>query len=797
MKKLLTLLLLALLFGMPAFAQFFSVSISGTVSDANGNALENIVIDIDVRVSPMGPSYYQSSQLTNANGFYENEIQITPNFPPQGILTVSMMDCDSSYQSYSFTYAPGINNVFEQNFTWCSNTAPTCWVGIDVDSIAGSNDLVLTAVATGTPPFTYFWNNSGGTSNPSITVTQSGTYCVAAWDTTGCGATACVTVVIGPSGNNCDVEIVLDSLGSGLALTAIPSGSAPYTYLWNTGEVTQSIPLLPNPAGVNYCVTVTDADGCVATDCFSCVQPPNCSAIIQETSAGLTIIATGGQAPYIYFWDTGETTQTILPNAPGFYCATAISADSCVATACYQYGNGCSVEIYQDSVPPGANGWELIAVAQGVPPFTYQWNQNNQQNSPNIYVTQPGTYCINVTDATGCVATNCITVGFNPCQVSIVETVFPNSADTALLAVVPANAYYYQWSTGDSLPYIIPTGPGTYCVTVIHSSGCTASACYEFGQMFGNFNLKGFITANDGSTNLLLQGTVYLYEYDNTAAGLTLYGQTAIMPNPTLPPMPGPQGYYDFGNVPEGDYLALALLAPNTPGYNDYLPTYYGDVLTWQDASVISIPHNGQLFNILLTKGDSLSGPGTINGFVSKGPGLHGGNNDRGDAIEGATVLLYDESENPLSYRLSASDGAYTFDELPYGTYKLIVDIPGLPATAAWVTISPNEPAKTMNFNVTDQGVTNAKEPAIVNAELLVWPNPVGDDLSVNVKSTVSLDLVMEVISPLGQVLRSENSKVPAGDATLHVDTGNLPSGVYLLSLRNGNERIVKRFAKR
>ncbi len=796
MKKLLTLLFALAIFGTTALTQVFQVSISGTVSDANGNPEENVGIYIDIRISPTGPSFYQTIKWTNADGFYEDEIQITPNFPSQGILTVAMLDCDSTFQSFSFTYAQGSNNTFVQDFTWCGNVLPACWVDIEVDSVAGSNALVLTAVPTGTPPFTYYWNNSGGTSDPSVTVTQSGTYCVAVWDTTGCSSTACVSVVITPPGGNCDVAIGLDTINGSLALTAYSSGTPPYTYMWNTGEVTQTVPITPNPSGIYYCVTVTDAEGCTASDCFTWTPPPACSAHIEETNAGLTAYLDGGLPPTFYYWDTGETTQTIQPNGSGVYCVTVVSAgDSCIATACYQYMAACSVEIYQDSLSPGSAGWQLIAEAQGTPPFTYQWNANNQ-NGPGLYVTQPGTYCITVTDATGCTASDCITVGATPCQVTIIETVFPASPDTVLMAVVPANAYWYEWSTGDTLPYIVPSGPGTYCVTVTHSSGCIASACYEYGQMFGNFTVKGFVTAEGGSANLSLQGTVYLYETGNSTTGLNLYGQTPLLPDPTLPPFPNGHAWYDFGAVPQGEYLALVLLAPNTPGYDDYLPTYYGDVQTWQDASVISIPHNGQLFNITLAKSDSLSGPGTINGFVSEGPGFQGGSNDRGDAVEDATVLLFDEAEKVLAFRFSDSNGEYTFDNLPYGTYKLMVDIPGLPATAAWVTISPDQTAITMNFNVNDEGVTDARE-AILDAGLELWPNPVGQSLRVRVTAPENLSATLEIISPLGQVLRSERKNIAAGEAQFDVDTGQLGPGIYLLSLRNGNARIVKRFAKK
>lgn len=577
MKNLLTLLLLTACFGFTAFAQTLTLSISGTVSDPSGHAVPHVGIDIDLRVSPMGPSFYQSTRWTNANGFYEDEIQISPNLPTQGLLTVGMYDCDSTYQFYTFNYSQG-NSTFVQDFEWCGNVAPTCLATIEMDSVGGSNALLLTAMATGSPPF---------------------------------------------------------------------------TYMWSTGELSQSIEIVPNPAGINYCVTVTDAQACVATDCFSWSPPLNCSAYIEETAAGLTVFANGGQAPYLFFWDNGQTGQTIQPNSPGIYCATVVSSDSCVAVA-----------------------------------------------------------------------------------------------------------------------------------------------CHEYGQVFGHFTLNGFVTAEGGSPSLSLQGTVYLYEYDNTNAGLTLYEQTALLPDPTLPPLPNGHAYYNFGVLPEGKYLALVLLAPNTPGYDDYLPTYYGDVQTWQDAAPIFIPHNGQLFNITLTKGDSLSGPGTINGFVSEGPGLQGGGHKRGDAVTDATVLLFDEVEKPLSFRKSDSDGAYSFEGLPYGTYKLLVDIPGLPTNPVWITLSPEEPVATLNFEVTDQGVTDAGETLLLT-ELTLWPNPAGQWLNVHVVSPHSLKASVEIISTLGQVLRSEEKNMAAGEGQLRITTDELSPGVYLLSLRYGNERIVKRFAKK
>ena len=122
--------------------------------------------------------------------------------------------------------------------------------------------------------------------------------------------------------------------------------------------------------------------------------------------------------------------------------------------------------------------------------------------------------------------------------------------------------------------------------------------------------------------------------------------------------------------------------------------------------------------------------------------------------------------------------------------------LPHLPATAAWVTISPDQAAITVNFDVNDQGVTDAHE-AILNAAISLWPNPAGQTLKVRVNATENLNATVEIISTLGQVLRSEQKAIAAGETNFSIDTGRLSPGIYLLSLRNGNERIVRRFAKK
>jgi Secretion system C-terminal sorting domain/Carboxypeptidase regulatory-like domain len=792
MKRLFQLLFFLAL-SLSLTAQTYNVNISGTVTDANGDPVEGVDVAVVIATNPNGAGFFYSNFLqTNANGFYEDSIEV-PDSIPQGNLLVEMADCDSNLVSQTFGFGMGGGNNFTADFDWCANGAGNlCDVTIEVDSLPGTTNLILTAVPTGTAPFTFYWNNSGGTSNPTLTVTQPGTYCVAVWDAAGCSATACVTVQTGGS-NNCDVEIVLDSTAAGgIGLFAYGYGVAPFTYLWNTGETSQSIELNPNM--VEYCVTVADANGCAATDCINVFPPSNCSvSIMTDTVGGLTANASG-TAPFIYFWNTGETGATIYPNAFGVYCVTAIDADSCAATACYQYGNGgqdsCSVSIEVDSVPPGGAGNVLTALAWGTPPFTYQWNVQNWQTQ-SITVPGTGTYCVTVTDAAGCESQACVTLGFQPCQVEIVETSDPATGQDILLAEVPANAYYYQWSTGELTAYIQPATPGIYCVTVTHSSGCTATDCFDYDPNFGNFPLKGFVTLPDSTNFALLAGTATLFQFDPLTGEPVQVDDTLLNTTPN-----GVVNFYDFGYVNEGQYLVKVTLDPNSPYADDYLPTYYGDVLYWDEATTITIPGTGTWFNIVLVEGQGVNGPGVINGTVTDGDGLTAnGGDDRGvgDPMPGVSILLLDEQELPITDALTDENGGYNFPDLPYGTYKVVVEITGLDQAFYWVTLSAGNPATTLNFEVTEAGVTGIEELAADAQRFQVFPNPVTNVLHVALDVSGAQEASLMLNNTAGTTVAARHLALAAGQQTFDLNVSQLPSGIYFLQLVSGREVVSRR----
>ncbi len=115
---------------------------------------------------------------------------------------------------------------------------------------------------------------------------------------------------------------------------SISFGSAPYTFLWSSGETTQNLSNLS--AGI-YSVSVTDALGTVVSLTMEVVQPNLLEAniLVNEDSAFMCmghaqVFPTGGTGPYSYLWNTipAQSTQ-VAELCPGLYNVTIVDSNNC------------------------------------------------------------------------------------------------------------------------------------------------------------------------------------------------------------------------------------------------------------------------------------------------------------------------------------------------------------------------------------------------------------------------------------------------------------------------------------
>ncbi len=128
---------------------------------------------------------------------------------------------------------------------------------------AGTPGATLeTVIKGGKAPYTYAWSNSGA--GASLSSVAEGTYRVSVSDATGLNGEAEFKVT-GPDKLTVEAtnlrSATNDRIQDGKGGVEVKGGTSPYTYAWNSGEMTPQATKLPLGPGK---VQVTDANGCTA-----------------------------------------------------------------------------------------------------------------------------------------------------------------------------------------------------------------------------------------------------------------------------------------------------------------------------------------------------------------------------------------------------------------------------------------------------------------------------------------------------------------------------------------------------
>lgn len=199
-------------------------------------------------------------------------------------------------------------------------------------------------------------------------------------------------------------------------LQAYSSGMAPFSYNWNDGS-SDSVLAVNSPG--DYCVTITDANGCSNATCFS-VLPPNCYGTISAVYDSVGVLSLVAEPDSFsgpvssYLWSDGSANQSIIPSDPGFYCVTITYVSGCFFSTCLYFdpsggGSSCSVFAYAqpDSLNPVT--YHFFAYPLGTPPFTFQWLFSDGATSfyenpvHTFSALSPGLWAmLTVTDFLGC-----------------------------------------------------------------------------------------------------------------------------------------------------------------------------------------------------------------------------------------------------------------------------------------------------------------------------------------------------------------------------------------------------------
>ncbi|MFH0894505.1 MAG: choice-of-anchor L domain-containing protein [Bacteroidota bacterium] len=361
----------------------------------------------------------------------------------------------------------------------------------------GSIDI---SVAGGTIPYHYTWSNAATTED--ISNIAAGSYTVTVYDNIGCERTQTYTIInlaasyaIGTT--LIDTTYCGDSTGA--VNISVGGGTAPYTYLWSNGAITEDISNVPS---ATYTVTVYDTHLCPLTQSYFVPNKTNGLAVtdsivgeICTNSGGAVFVeASGGVGPYTYLWSNSADTTFISGISAGIYAVTITDA-----SGCRQFGNYVvPLDSGNLAIPAGFVNNEYCGMSNGnispfqtggTTPYTYLWNTVPPQATLMASNLSAGIYSITIIDANGCQATESFTVLSTPSLFDIDTVVTQATCMTCpdgSIMLTPVfsgstTTLYYNWSTGATSQNLINILPGSYTVTVSDSAGCSYTQIFTVG----------------------------------------------------------------------------------------------------------------------------------------------------------------------------------------------------------------------------------------------------------------------------------------------------------------------------
>ncbi len=358
-------------------------------------------------------------------------------------------------------------------------------------------ELVVSAEG-GTPPYTYNWTH--GATTAVCKQLCSGTYTVAVTDKNGCHSSKDTLIAEPPS---LDLQIVSSNSScnkpSGSATVIVSGGTigAGYTYLWNDTDM-QTTATATNLLNKQYCVTVTDGNGCKATACLVVLSnngpKASLSSVIATSCYGncngsATITAVGGAAPYSYSWNTLpiQLSPVATGLCAGEYVATVSDNSGCTDTVHVKIIQPLFVTI--DLIAPitscVGNAVTIKAIARGGDgKYKYNWQPELLDTTSTVIVSPLVTtvYHIVVKDGKGCASSQIsVTVNVNNPIKVVASSGFTicqkDSVKISATASGGIGSYSYTWFPGaikgDKMT-VAPMITTTYTISVKDSCSSIA-----------------------------------------------------------------------------------------------------------------------------------------------------------------------------------------------------------------------------------------------------------------------------------------------------------------------------------
>lgn len=342
---------------------------------------------------------------------------------------------------------------------------------------------------------TFLWSN--GQTTATISNLNPGTYTVTV-TSIGASCTATATaVLVEPNellATASPNDVTCFGLSTGTAAVYPSGGVTPYTYLWNTGAVADSIAnLLPG----TYTVTITDANGCQETSSMVVFEPATLEIVTAlnrsptcfgNSDGQLTTYAVGGTTPFEFVWNTGQVNQGLVNITAGTYTVTATDGNGCSTVKTETVTEPALLTSFATPEPIkcfGKNtGLLHLEGAGGTPQYTANWTGPNGYVGSGLNISNlfAGQYSATLTDAKGC--TSILSTNLNqPAELllalpAVSDTIcfFASDGTASVVGSGGTSPYTYLWDANNQTTQTA-TGlvSNTYRVTITDANGCLIS----------------------------------------------------------------------------------------------------------------------------------------------------------------------------------------------------------------------------------------------------------------------------------------------------------------------------------
>ncbi len=441
-----------------------------------------------------------------------------------GTWTCTITDANSCTTTQTF-------NITQPNALVATPTSQT-----NISCNGGTNGAATVSVTGGTTTYSYNWTpgNPAGDGTASVSGLTSGTWTCTITDANSCTTTQTFNItqpnvlVATPTSQT---NILCNGGNNGDATVSVSGGTSAYTYDWTPGNPTgDGTATVTGLTAGSWTCTITDANGCSATQTFNITEPAVLTASASATavlcfgdSATVTVSATGGTTPY-----TGNNTFTV---AAGTYSYPVTDANGCSATATITVTEPTALVVSSTASAIGCNGGTAtvtVAAAGGTPAYS----------GDGTFTVTAGTYSYPVTDANGCSDTTSIVVSEPTALVATASstTVLCNG-DSATVTVT---------ATGGTMPYYgdstFMVTAGTYTYIVNDTNGCADTTAITVSEPAAiavgvtQTNVSCFSGSN-GSIDLTVTGGTgsFTFSWNNGAyvtedlSGLTAGSYSGIL----------------------------------------------------------------------------------------------------------------------------------------------------------------------------------------------------------------------------------------------------------------------------